>query len=179
MGMFASPNRAAVMNSLPRGDRGAGGGMNQTFQNSAQVVSVGVFFTLMIAGLSATLPAAVASGLRAHGVDATTAAHVAHLPPISVLFAAFLGYNPAEHLLGAHVLAHLSAHNRALITGRSFFPQLIAAPFKNGLHETFAFAIIACLLAAAASLLRGGRYVDEGEPAVESLPLASRFGTQR
>ena len=52
MGMFASPNRAAVMNSLPPGDRGAGGGMNQTFQNSAQVLSIGIFFTLLIVGLA-------------------------------------------------------------------------------------------------------------------------------
>jgi MFS family permease len=164
MGMFASPNRAGVMNSLPRRDRGAGGGMNQTFQNSAQVASVGIFFTLMIAGLTATLPAAVASGLRAHGVDAGIAAHAAHLPAISVLFAAFLGYNPTQHLLGAHVLAHLSAHNRALLMGRGFFPHLIAAPFKTGLHETFVFAIVACLLAAAASLLRGGRYHFADQP---------------
>ena len=56
MGLFASPNRAAVMNSLPPGDRGAGGGMNQTFQNSAQVLSVGIFFSLMIAGLASSLP---------------------------------------------------------------------------------------------------------------------------
>ncbi|MBV8943640.1 MAG: MFS transporter [Solirubrobacterales bacterium] len=177
MGMFASPNRAAVMNSLPRGDRGAGGGMNQTFQNSAQVVSVGVFFTLMIAGLSATLPAAISSGLRAHGVDSGMAAHVAHLPPISVLFAAFLGYNPAQHLLGPHMLAVVSAHNRALLTGRSFFPQLIAAPFKNGLHEAFAFAIVACLLAAAASLLRGGHYVDAEQTATPSPGVASGAST--
>src|SRR5947209_5682467 len=87
MGLFASPNRAAVMNSLPRGDRGAGGGMNQTFQNSAQVLSVGVFFTLMVAGLSSTLPQVMLSGLRANGVPLATAAHAAHLPPISVLFA--------------------------------------------------------------------------------------------
>src|ERR1044072_9923049 len=100
MGMFASPNRAAVMNSLPRGDRGAGGGMNQTFQNSAQVLSIGIFFTLMIAGLAATLPAAMNSGLQAHGVPAATAEHVAALPPVSILFAAFLGYNPIAQLLG-------------------------------------------------------------------------------
>ncbi len=158
MGMFASPNRAGVMNSLPRGDRGAGGGMNQTFQNSAQVVSIGVFFTLMVAGLSATLPHALTSGLEAGGVPASTATHVASLPPISVLFAAFLGYNPIQHLLGSHALTSLSAHSQALLTGRSFFPHLISAPFRDGLHEAFAFAILACLIAAAASLLRGGRY---------------------
>ncbi|MBV8989964.1 MAG: MFS transporter [Solirubrobacterales bacterium] len=158
MGMFASPNRAAVMNSLPPGDRGAGGGMNQTFQNSAQVVSIGIFFTLMIAGLSATLPQAMSSGLEAHGVASASAHAAAHLPPVSILFAAFLGYNPLQHLLGAHVLAGLSASNSALITGRTFFPSLISGPFRSGLHEAFAFAIAACLVAAAASLARGGRY---------------------
>ncbi len=158
MGMFASPNRAGVMNSLPRSDRGAGGGMNQTFQNSAQVVSIGVFFTLMVAGLSSTLPRTMSAGLHAHGVPAAVAQHAAHLPPISVLFAAFLGYNPIQNLLGAHALAGLSAHSRALLTGRSFFPQLISSPFRSGLHAAFAFAILACLVAAAASLLRGGNY---------------------
>ena len=168
MGMFASPNRAAVMNSLPRAHRGAGGGMNQTFQNSAQVVSIGVFFTLMIAGLSATLPHAMSTGLQAHGVPAAAAVRAAHLPPVSILFAAFLGYNPLQHLLGAHVLSGLAAHRQALITGRMFFPHLIASAFHAGLHEAFAFAIIVCLIAAAASLLRGGRYEHVDEPAVAS-----------
>jgi MFS family permease len=161
MGMFASPNRAAVMNSLPPGDRGAGGGMNQTFQNSAQVLSVGVFFTLMILGLSSGLPHAMATGLEAHGVPIASAQHAAHLPPVSILFAAFLGYNPLQHLLGASVLAHVPAHAHALIVGRSFFPQLISPPFRTGLHEAFAFAIVACLIAALASFSRGRRYVDE------------------
>jgi MFS family permease len=165
MGMFASPNRAAVMNSLPPGDRGAGGGMNQTFQNSAQVLSVGIFFTLMILGLAATLPHAMASGLEAHGVPAGAAEHAAHLPPVSILFAAFLGYNPIQHLLGPSVLFHLPAHTQAVLAGRSFFPQLISSPFRDGLHEAFAFAVIACLIAAVASWSRGERYVDAGIPA--------------
>jgi len=158
MGLFASPNRAAVMNSLPPQDRGAGGGMNQTFQNSAQVLSVGVFFTLMILGLSANLPHTLSSGLRAHGMSAAAAQHVAQLPPVSILFAAFLGYNPIEHLAGAHVLAGLDTAQRAAITGRSFFPRLISGPFSSGLHEAFAFAIAACLVAAIASLMRGGKF---------------------
>jgi MFS family permease len=176
MGMFASPNRAAVMNSLPRSDRGAGGGMNQTFQNSAQVISIGVFFTLMIAGLASTLPHAMTSGLQAHGVPVASAQHVAGLPPVSILFAAFLGYNPIQHLLGPHVLAGLSAHAQATVTGRAFFPHLISAPFRSGLREAFAFAIAACLVAAAASLMRGGRYwhADESDAAARAptpLPL--------
>jgi MFS family permease len=174
MGMFASPNRAAVMNSLPRGDRGAGGGMNQTFQNSAQVLSIGVFFTLMILGLASSLPGTLTSGLEAHGVPAVTAARAAHLPPVSVLFAAFLGYNPVQHLIGAHALAAVSASSHAVLTGRTFFPHLISAPFRSGLHEAFAFAIVACLVAAGASLMRGGRYYDVEEPRVEPVLAPAR-----
>ncbi len=161
MGMFASPNRAAVMNSLPREDRGVGGAMNQTFQNSAQVMSIGIFFTLMIIGLASTLPATMESGLQAHGVAPATAHHVATLPPVSILFAAFLGYNPIAHLLGPHVLAGLSAHDQAALTGSSFFPTLISGPFRDGLHAAFLFAIVACLIAAAASLMRGGQMIHD------------------
>ena len=177
MGLFASPNRAAVMNSLPRSDRGAGGAMNQTFQNSAQVLSIGIFFTLMIIGLSSTLPMTMSAGLRAHGVAAAAAHHAATLPPVSILFAAFLGYNPIQHLLGTHVLSTLTVHNRALLTGHSFFPHLISAPFRDGLHTAFAFAIIACLIAAAASLMRGGHPVADEEPAAPGpLPTLAAAG---
>jgi hypothetical protein len=145
--------------------------MNQTFQNSAQVVSVGVFFTLMVAGLASTLPHALTTGLEAHAVPAAAATHAAHLPPVSILFAAFLGYNPIQHLLGAHALAAVPAAARSLLTGRSFFPGLISGPFHEGLREAFLFAIVACLVAAAASLLRGGRYhYVEETAAVEPQP---------
>jgi len=157
MGAFASPNRAGVMNSLPAGDRGVGGAMNQTFQNSAQVLSIGIFFTLMIVGLAATLPATLSAGLQAHGVPAATATHVSQLPPVSVIFAAFLGYDPVQTLICPHVLGHLSAANAAALEGRDFFPNLIAGPFGAGLHKAFAFAIGACLLAALMSWSRGGR----------------------
>jgi MFS family permease len=176
MGMFASPNRAAVMNSLPPGDRGAGGAMNQTFQNSAQVLSIGIFFTLMIIGLASTLPQTLSAGLQAHGVAPATAHDVATLPPVSILFAAFLGYNPIQHLLGPHVLAGLSAHDQAALTGSSFFPDLISAPFRHGLHAAFLFAIVACLVAAAASALRGGRTIhdDSSDPAAAPIPRRLR-----
>jgi MFS family permease len=164
MGAFAAPNRAGVMNSLPAEHRGVGSGMNSTFQNSAQVLSIGIFFTLMIIGLSGSLPGAMYSGLVAHGVPAAAAARVSHLPPVSILFAAFLGYNPMQHLLGTSVLSHLSATSAATITGRRFFPALITSPFKDGLHEALVFAVIACLVAAGASWLRGGKYVYQEDP---------------
>jgi MFS family permease len=173
MGMFASPNRAAVMNSLPPSDRGAGGGMNQTFQNSAQVLSIGIFFTLMIVGLSSTLPATMSAGLEAHHVPPAVAQHVASLPPVSILFAAFLGYNPIQSLVGTKVLDGLSPSDHAALIGHGFFPHLISGPFRDGLHTAFAFAIIACLIAAGASLLRGGRYRHDEELALEPRAVAT------
>ena len=153
-GVFSSPNRASVMNSLPPQDRGAGGGMNSTFQNSAQVFSIGIFFSLMIAGLASVLPRAMSSGLMAHGVSRGVAERIGHLPPISILFAAFLGYNPIKTLLGASELSKLTGPNINTLTGRAFFPHLIATPFAAGLHTAFAFAIVACLVAALTSWTR-------------------------
>ncbi|HEY0316796.1 MAG TPA: MFS transporter [Solirubrobacterales bacterium] len=172
MGMFASPNRAAVMNSLPRADRGAGGGMNQTFQNSAQVISIGIFFTLLIIGLASTLPSTLSHGLEAHGLSQGVAHRVGETPPISVLFAAFLGYNPIQHLVGAEALSQLPAHAHAALTGPTYFPHLISGPFAAGLDTAFGFAIVACLVAAAASLLRGGRY-EHSEEAERAQPSAA------
>jgi MFS family permease len=159
MGAFAAPNRAAIMNSLPARDRGAGGGMNSTFQNSAQVLSIGIFFTLMIIGLSTTLSTTLVQGLTQHGVSHAVAEQVGSLPPVSILFAAFLGYNPIQSLVGPQALAHLSAANKADLTGHSFFSNLISAPFHSGLTEAFIFAAVACLIAAAASWSRGKKYV--------------------
>jgi MFS family permease len=156
MGLFASPNRAAVMNSLPPDQRGQGSGMGSTTMNAAMVLSIGIFFTLIIVGLSADLPAALYHGLTAHGVPAAAAHQVANLPPTSSVFAAFLGYNPVQNLLGpSGVLAHLPHAQSAFLTGRSFFPSLIAGPFGHGLHEALDFAIAACLIAAGASAMLG------------------------
>jgi MFS family permease len=161
MGLFASPNSAGVMNSLPPTQRGAGAGMLATFMNTASVLSIGVFFTLMIIGLAAALPHTMQSGLVAHGVPAADAARVSHLPPVSTLFASFLGYNPMATLLGPHVLGTLPAQQAHELTERGFFPHLISRPFHTALVYAFTFAIVACLIAAVASLLRGGKYHHE------------------
>jgi MFS family permease len=170
MGLFASPNQAGIMNSLPANRRGAGAGMATTFQNSALVLSIGIFFSLMILGLANTLPATLDHGLVAQGVPKADAARVSHLPPVGLLFASFLGYNPMQQLLGP-VLPHLSHAHATYLTGRTYFPQLMSKPFSDGLHEAFDFAIAACLIAAAASWLRGGKYVHglEEEKAVPSV----------
>jgi hypothetical protein len=160
MGLFASPNRAGIMNALPADKRGVGAGMSATFQNSAMVLSIGIFFSLIILGLSASLPSHLYAGLTAQGVPAAAASGVSHLPPTAIMFAALLGYNPIQMLLG-HTLSTLPASHAAYLTGHTFFPSLISAPFQSGLDIAFDFAIVACLIAAVASLLRGKRYVHE------------------
>jgi len=158
MGLFAAPNRSAVMNSLPPWRRGVGAGMASTAVFSAQVLSTGVFFSLMIIGLSAQLPATLYHGLVSHGVAVAVATRIAHLPPVTSLFATFLGYNPVAHLLGHNVLVALPHAQVTILTGHSFFPRLITAAFSSGLDAAFTFAIAVCLLAAGASMLRGGVY---------------------
>jgi len=158
-GMFSSPNTAGIMNSVPSRFRGVASGMRATFMNVGLPLSIGVFFTLMIIGLTSHVPTAMYSGLTANGVPAATATNLAHLPAISYLFAAFLGYNPLRTLLGPSVLNHLSHADAARLTSKEFFPQLIGSPFKHGLVVVLSFAIVACLVAAGASWLRGGKYV--------------------
>jgi len=162
MGLFAAPNTTAIMNSVPARQRGAAAGMLATFQNSGFVLSIGVFFSLMIAGLASTLPTTMTTGLTAQGVPYAIAHKIGSLPPVGSLFAAFLGYNPVRELLGpTGVLNHLPAEHAAVLTGKKFFPELISQPFHHGLVVVFSMAIAVLVIAAAASLLRGGRYVHE------------------
>ncbi|MBO0729099.1 MAG: MFS transporter [Acidimicrobiaceae bacterium] len=175
-GLFFSPNQAAVMNSLPPDQRGAGAGMLVTAQNSATVLSIGVFFTIITLGLAASLPSHMYAGLVANGVRHNDALQIAHLPPIGTLFAAFLGYNPVQQLLGGPhgALSYLPHAQATYLTGRSFFPKLISEPFATGLHLAFWFAAGISVIATAASWLRGPRYFHsdslllDGEPAGEA-----------
>jgi MFS family permease len=153
-GLFAAPNTSLVMSSVPATMRGAASGMRATFQNAGQVLSIGVFFSLMVAGLATSLPTTLSSGLTAQGVPAQTADSIAQLPPVGTLFAAFLGYNPIGELLGPQVLGALPPTNAARLTGLKFFPELIAGPFHDGLVIVFWLAIAMAVIGAAASLLR-------------------------
>jgi len=153
-GLFAAPNTSQIMSSVPAHLRGTASGMRATFQNAGMVLSIGVFFSLMVAGLADSLPHTLSSGLAAQGVPAAAANQVAALPPVGTLFAAFLGYNPIQSLLGPQVLAALPAANAQVLTGRQFFPDLISGPFHDGLTIVFWMAIGMSLVAAAASLAR-------------------------
>jgi MFS family permease len=165
-GLFASPNTSSIMSSVPAEHRGAASGMRSVFQNSGMSLSIGFFFSLMIAGLAATLPRTLSAGLRAQGVPAGIAGHIASLPPVSTLFSALLGYNPVKSLLApSGVLARLPAHNAAVLTGRQFFPHLISGPFHHGLVIVFTAAIAMSLIGALISLLRGRQYYYADSPA--------------
>jgi MFS family permease len=174
MGLFAAPNLTGIMNSLPPDQRGAGAGMAATFQNSATVLSIGVFFSLIIVGLSSTLPAVLLHGLSSHGVPHAAATRVSSLPPVGSLFASFLGYNPIGTLL-APTLGHLPHATAAYLTGHRFFPSLVSQPFADGIHTVFYFAAGCCVVAAIASWLRGGKYyyaAKTPEPEAVSAELA-------
>ncbi|QRY64175.1 MFS transporter [Gordonia sp. PDNC005] len=168
MGLFASPNRAEVMNSLPAHARGSGAGMMTTFQNAAMVLSIGVFFSLMIAGLSEHLPDAMYSGLTENGLPASQATDIANLPTVGVLFAAFLGYNPIKELLGT-TGGDVPGVDVGHLTGLDFFPHLISDPFSDGLSAAFTFALVCCVLGAVFSL-----FTDSKPSAPDDVPLAER-----
>jgi MFS family permease len=160
-GMFASPNSSSIMGSVPARHRGAASGMRSTFQNSGTALSIGVFFSLMIAGLASTLPTTLTSGLQRQGVPHAVAHQIGTLPPVSSLFASVLGVNPIGHLLSSMgALSSLPAASQRVLTGRAFFPDLISGPFHHGLVVVFAVAAALAALAGLASLMRGGRYAD-------------------
>jgi MFS family permease len=171
MGLFAAPNQTGIMNSLPPDQRGAGAGMAATFQNSSMVLSIGIFFSLVIVGLSGTLPGVLYHGLSAHGVSHADALRISKLPPVGSLFASFLGYNPIGTLLGPG-LHHLPHATAAYLTGHKFFPTLVSHPFATGIHEAFYFAAGCCVAAAIASWMRGGKYYHVEAAQAEAEPFS-------
>jgi MFS family permease len=171
-GMFASPNTSSIMGSVPSAERGAASGMRSTFQNSGTAVSIGVFFTLIIAGLAKNLPKTLSSGLLHAGASHAVATKLASLPPVTSVFGAMLGVNPVKHLLVQHHALHdLSPHGRELLIGHAFFPSLLSGPFHDGLVIVFLCAALLCVVAAIASFLRGASApatVPQHKPAAES-----------
>jgi MFS family permease len=171
-GMFSAPNTTTMMNAVPPDQRGAASGMRATFMNSGFVLSISIFFSLMIIGLASTLPHAMSSGLLAQGVPADVARRVASLPPVGTLFAAFLGYNPMGTLLGHHVLTQIGPAHAAAVTGKRFFPSLISGPFHHGLVVAFTASAALCALAGLASLWAG----DETYEARHTAPVGDDTG---
>jgi MFS family permease len=157
-GIFTAPNTAAIMSSVPAAQRGAASGVRATFFNAGSSLSIGIFFSLMIVGLAHSLPDAMSRGLQQQGVPAALAHQVADTPPVGSLFAAFLGYNPMAELLAPSNGLALPGVNAEVLTGQTFFPQLISEPFHTGLVVVFGAAAVMMLIGAIASMFNPGRY---------------------
>ncbi|WP_157106819.1 MFS transporter [Nocardia arthritidis] len=172
-GLFFSPNTAAIMSSVPAAQRGAASGMRGTLFNGGNALSMGIFFSLMVVGLAANLPSALDSGLRAQGVSAGAAAELAAMPPVASMFAAFLGYNPIQELLGPTGELGKPGVDAQTLTGQEFFPHLLTGPFHSGLVVVFVSAAVMMFLAAVASWFIGAKYVyDEAAELAEAAPMS-------
>ena len=169
MGMFAAPNTTAIMNAVPQQHRGASSGMRATFQNTASTLSITLIFTIVIIGLSGSMPSVLYQGLSNAGVPAHDANQISNLPPTSALFAAFLGYNPIKTILPPQILQSIPPQEQSRLVSTSFFPTLISGPFQVGLHLAFIISAGLSLIAALASLLRGKRYIPELENETRSM----------
>ena len=164
-GIFTAPNTAAIMSSVPSAERGAASGVRATFFNAGSSLSIGIFFSLMIVGLANSLPGAMSSGLQAQGVSPAVAHDVANLPPVGSLFAAFLGYNPIAELLEPSHALQQPGVNVDVLTGKTFFPELITEPFHSGLVVVFIAAAVMMLIGAVASMFNPGRYAEDRQDA--------------
>ncbi len=161
MGMFAAPNTASIMNSVPPESRGAASGMTATIQNSGQTISIALFFIIIIESLSSSLPGTLHSALIVAGASPQLAAAIDTLPPTGALFSAFLGYNPVLGMLASYpsLSSTLSPGTYALLTGKYWFPTVIAGPFMNALGKAFIISAVLSGAAAVISLLRGKVYI--------------------
>ena len=159
MGMFAAPNTSAVMNSVPPAQRGVSSGMRSTVQNTGMALSMALYFSILIIGLSHTLPPALNNSLTDAGVPAPISEKISEMPPTAALFAAFLGYDPMQSLLGDKVMSSLPDVTQQTLSSNSFFPQTIAPAVMSSLHIAFYVSALLSVIAALASALRGKRYV--------------------
>ncbi len=174
MGLFASPNTSAIMSAVPPRFRGVASGMRATFMNAGQMLSMGIFFSMVISSLANGLPGTITRGLSKFSLPAPAIQQLAHLPPMSVLFAALLGYNPLKMLLGGTpqgrlLLHHMPAHQVATLTSPHYFPTLISHPFMDALRVVFVFAAAMTFLSAILSVFRGERFIyEEGQFTAET-----------
>ena len=173
MGMFASPNTASVMNSVPAEHRGSASGMRSTMQNTGSVIGLSILFTLVLLVLSRDLPSSLAAAASQTGAPQLSSA-LTQIPPTAAIFAAFLGYNPMGTVLNqlpSNLRNSLSPQTVAVLTGKVWFPTAIANAFMSSLGVALYFNVALAVVAAAASVLRGKRYVFEAED--EKLKIAT------
>ena len=164
-GMFAAPNTAAIMNSVPAESRGAASGMMTTLRNAGQTASMGMFFTIVIVALAAGMGASFTNALTSLGV--TNAAYYGSIlgkePPTIALFSAFLGENPMQTIISASAILSSGLHSyTSVLYGKYWFPRALAPAFMGALRDAFYVGMSLSFVAAVVSMLRGKKYVDEG-----------------
>ncbi len=160
-GMFGAPNIAAIMNSVPPEDRGVASGMRSMLQNSGMVVSMALFFTIVIVSLTHLFPPVLVSSLADAGVPELIIP-MSTIPPTGALFAAFLGYNPVQAILvtvPASIVAGISAATLATLTGTTWFPTTLAQAFMPSLRISFYIGALLSVIAAILSVMGGTRAV--------------------
>lgn len=160
-GLFASPNSAAIMNSVPSQYRGAASGMRSTLQNDGLVISIGLFFAIVISSLSLSLPSAINQALSRNGIIGPAAGAISKISPEAAVFSSLIGYNPVSKIVPLTALQSLTPSQKSTVLSDKFFPSVLAGPFSESLGKAFWFSAILSVLAAIMSLLRGKRYVWE------------------
>jgi len=162
-GMFGTPNIAAIMNSVPPEDRGVASGMRSMLQNSGMVVSMALFFTIVIVSLTHLFPPQLAVSLADAGAPALVVPMSA-IPPTGALFAAFLGYNPVHEILVTlpqSIVASISPATITTLTGTTWFPTTLAHAFMPSLRISFYIGALLSIIAAILSSMTGSRFVHE------------------
>lgn len=162
-GMFGSPNTASIMNSVPAQDRGVASGMQYTIMNTAFTISMGIFFTIVIVGISQRFPEEITSSLTSIGAS-QLAPLFNQIPPTGALFSAFLGYNPMGTMLQSlhqSTVSMIPPQIVTTITGTTWFPKTLANAFMPSLQMAFYIGAVMSAIAAIFSAFRGEKFINE------------------
>ncbi len=158
MGLFMAPNTSAVMSSVPPESRGSASGMLTTMRNVGTTASMGIFFTILILGLTSILPGTIFSGLTTAGLGSSLSKTISsQIPPTDAIFSALLGISPMKEivsLLPSSVSSGIPTSVISTITARTWFPGVFAPAFMSSLRIVFYSAFAITLTGAALSLFR-------------------------
>ncbi|WP_291766731.1 MFS transporter [Caldivirga sp. UBA161] len=159
-GLFSSPNTTSIMNALHPRDRGAGNGMRQTFSNVGSTISMAMFFSIAMSIFSQYVPTRIHEMALSYGLPADIASSLSKVPASSLLFAAFLGVDPAS-VLPSNLTVNLPSSIMKVLDSSTFLPNVLGPPFMMGLRISLYISIVLVAIGAVLSYMRGGRYVYE------------------
>ncbi len=155
-GLFNAPNISHAMSSVPPNKRGTASGMLNTMRNTGYTISMGLFFSILIFGLSLSLPGRISGGLTSAHANALIP-YMKTMPPTEAIFGDFLGINPASAIINQlpnSVISKVSSSSIGTISGNVWFPNLIAPVFMVSLSDVFYIAAAITIIAGIISLFR-------------------------